>query len=122
MSENELRVTKLGKITVKHRRHIKGQIKEATLKYENGRWYICIVYELNENRQGEFSYGGLYVGIDVGITDFLTFSNGKVIAKPDLKKINGRIQYYQQKLDGKKEGGSNWKKKKEKQRSKRLLP
>ncbi|WP_296854100.1 hypothetical protein, partial [uncultured Methanobrevibacter sp.] len=77
MSENELRVTKLGKITVKHRRHIKGQIKEATLKYENGRWYVCIVYELDENRQGEFSYGGLYVGIDVGITDFLTFSNGK---------------------------------------------
>ena len=53
-----------------------------------------------------------------------------MIAKPNLKKINGRIQYYQQKLDGKKEGGSNWKKtlkktpqmdKKEKQRSKRLL-
>ena len=110
LSENELRVTKLGKITVKHRRHIKGEIKEVTLKYENGRWYVCIVYELDENRHGEFSYGGLYVGIDVGITDFLTFSNGKVIAKPDLKKINGRIQYYQQKLDGKKEGGSNWKK------------
>ena len=34
LSENELRVTKLGKITVKHRRHIKGKIKEATLKYD----------------------------------------------------------------------------------------
>ena len=110
LSENELRVTKLGKITVKYRRHIKGKIKEVTLKYENGRWYVCIVYELDENRQGEFSYGGLYVGIDVGITDFLTFSNGKVIAKPDLKKINGRIQYYQQKLDGKKEGDPTGKK------------
>ena len=102
LSENELRVTKLGKITVKHRKHIKGQIKEATLKYENGRWYICIVYELYENRHDEFSYGGLYVGIDFGLTDFLTFSNGKAIAKPDLKKINERIQYYQRKLDGKK--------------------
>ena len=102
LSENELRVTKLGKITVKHRKHIKGQIKEATLKYENGRWYICIVYELYENRHDEFSYGGLYVGIDFGLTDFLTFSNGKAIAKPALKKINERIQYYQRKLDGKK--------------------
>ena len=34
--------------------------------------------------------------IDVGLTDFLTFSNGKVIAKPDLKKINGKIQCNQQ--------------------------
>ena len=94
LSENKLWVNKLGIITVKCRRHINGKIKGATLKYENGRWYICIIYELNENRHGEFSHGGLYVGIDVGLTDFLTFSNGKVIAKPDLKKINGRIQYY----------------------------
>ena len=47
LSENELRVTKLGKITVKHRKHIKDKIKEATLKYENARWYVCIVYELD---------------------------------------------------------------------------
>ena len=40
----------------------------------------------------------LYIGIDLGLTDFLTFSNGKVIQKPDLKRINGRIRYYQQKL------------------------
>jgi putative transposase len=33
-----------------------------------------------------------------------------VIAKPDLKRINGRIQYYQQKLTRQKKGGSNWKK------------
>ncbi len=88
LSENKLWVNKLGIITVKCRRHINGKIKEATLKYENGRWYICIIYELNENRHGEFSHGGLYVGIDVGLTDFLTFSNGKVIAELDLKKIN----------------------------------
>ena len=65
-----------------------------------------------------------------GLTDFLTFSNGKVIPKPDLKRINGRIQYYNQKMARQKEGGSNWKKntkktasmdKQEKQRSKRLL-
>ena len=52
----------------------------------------------------------LYIGIDLGLTDFLTFSNGKVIQKPDLKRINGRIRYYQQKLSRQKEGGSNWKK------------
>jgi putative transposase len=104
------RINKLGHIQVKHKRDIDGKIKEATIKYENGRWYICIAYELDKNKAGEFSEHGLYVGIDLGITDFATLSNGKVIAKPDLKKINGRIIYYQQKLDRQKEGGSNWKK------------
>jgi len=72
---------------------------------------VCITYEVEKIQPMEtFSGSSLYVGIDVGLTDFLTFSNGKVIHKPDLKKINGRIQYYQQKLSCQKEGGSNWKK------------
>ena len=108
---NRFRINKLGYIEVKHKRDINGIIKEATIIKENGRWYICIAYELDKVEPREkFSALGLYVGIDLGVTDFLTFSNGKVISKPDLKRINGRIQYYQQKLARQKEGGSNWKK------------
>ena len=108
---NRFRINKLGYIEVKHKRDIDGKIKEATIIKENGKWFICIVYELDKiEPREEFSELGLYVGIDVGLTDFLTFSNGKVIPKPDLKKINGRIIHYQQKLDKQKEGGSNWKK------------
>jgi putative transposase len=108
---NILRLNKLGYIEVKHKRDIDGTIKDATILKKNGRWYICIVYELEKIEPREkFKDSGLYVGIDVGITDFLTFSNGKVISKPDLKRINGRIIHYQQKLNRQKEGGSNWKK------------
>ena len=110
-NENKLRINKIGYIEVKHKRDIDGKIKEATIKKENGRLFICIVYELEKiNPQEKFKECGLYVGIDVGLTDFLTFSTGRVIAKPDLKRINGRITYYQQKLARQKEGGSNWKK------------
>jgi putative transposase len=125
------RLNKLGYIEVKHKRDINGIIKEATILKENGKWFICIAYELKQIKPKEkFTGPGLYVGIDLGLTDFLTFSNGKVISKPDLKRINGRIQYYQQKLAKQKEGGSNWKKntkktpqvdKQEKQRCERLL-
>ena len=103
--ENLFRINKIGFIEVKYKRDIDGTIKEATIIKENGRWFLCIVYELDhvEPRE-EFKDSGLYVGIDVGLTDFLTFSNGKVIPKPDLKRINGRIQYYQQKLARQKEG------------------
>jgi putative transposase len=105
------RLNKLGYIEVKHKRDINGIIKEATILKENGKWFICIAYELEQIKpKEEFTGPGLYVGIDLGITDFLTFSNGKVIPKPDLKRINGRIRYYQQKLARQKEGGSNWKK------------
>jgi len=109
--DNKLRLNKLGYIEVKHKRDIDGKIKEATILKENGKWFVCIVYELEKIQPLEtFSGPSLYVGIDLGLTDFLTFSNGKVIHKPDLKKINRRIQYYQQKLARQKEGGSNWKK------------
>ena len=109
--DNKLRLNNLGYIEVKYKRDIDGKIKEATILKENGKWFVCIVYELDKIQPREkFSHNGLYVGIDVGLTDFLTFSNGKVIHKPDLKRINGRIRYYNQKLSRQKEGGSNWKK------------
>ena len=108
---DKLRLNKLGFIKVKHKRDINGKIKEATILKENGRWFVCISYELEKIPvKDDFPAHSLYVGIDVGLTDFLTLSNGKVIPKPDLKKINSRIKYYQQKLARQKEGGSNWKK------------
>ena len=129
--ENQFRINKLGYIKIEHKRDINGKIKEATIIKENGRWYICIVYELDKIKPMEKSkISGLHIGIDLGLTDFLTLSNGKTIPKPDLKKINKRIQHYQQKLAQQKEGGSNWKKntkkttqmdKQEKQCRKRLL-
>ena len=109
--DNRLRLNKLGYIEVKHKRDINGKIKEATILKENGRWFVCIVYEMEKiPLPSDFPQHDLYVGIDVGLTDFITFSNGKTIPKPDLKRINGRIQYYNQKLSRQKEGGSNWKK------------
>ena len=114
---NRLRLNKLGYIEVKHKRNINGKIKEATILKENGKWFVCIAYEIEKIQpELEFFEHDLYVGIDVGLTDFLTFSNGKTIQKPDLKKINGRIQHYQQKMARQKEGGSNWKKTRQKLR------
>ena len=110
-NDNVLRLNKLGYIEVKHKRDIDGKIKEVTIKYENERWYACIIYEMEKiEPRDEFSPLGIYVGIDVGIKDFLTFSTGKVIAKPDLKKINGKIISLQQKMSRQKYGGANWKK------------
>ena len=108
--KDKFRLNKIGYIKVKHKRNINGKIKEATIKKENGRWYVCIAYQLDKiNPREEFPHGH-YLGIDLGLTDFLTFSNGRVITKPDLKRINERIKYYTQKIARKKEGGSNWKK------------
>ena len=109
--DNRLRLNKLEYLEVKYKRDINGKIKEVTLLKENGRWFVCIIYEMEKIQpKDKFSHNGLYVGIDVGLTDFLTFSNGQTVPKLDLKRINGRIQYYQQKLARQKEGGSNWKK------------
>ena len=97
--DNRLRLNKLGHIEVKHKRDIDGKIKEATILKENGRWFVCIAYEMEKiPLPPNFPKHDLYVGIDVGLTDFITFSNGKTVPKPDLKRINGRMRYYNQKL------------------------
>ena len=58
--ENLFRINKIGYIEVKYKRDIDGKIKEATILKENGKWFVCIAYELEKiHPRDEFSYHGL---------------------------------------------------------------
>ena len=130
--ENKFRLNKLGYVKVEYKRDIDGIIKEATIIKQNGHWFLCIVYELEKIEPIEkFSEHGPYVGIDVGLTDFITFSNGKVIPKPDLKKNKRKNTILPAKTSPTKRRQIQLEKntqktptmdRKEKQHSKRLLP
>lgn len=108
IENGKLRLNKLGYITLKDNRKITGNIKQVTIKYENNRWYAHIIHE-TENIQ-KYPKTGKKIGIDVGIINFMTLSNGQVIKKPPLDKIDAKIIKYQQKMSQQKKYGSNWKK------------
>ena len=51
---NKLRLNKLGYVEVRYKRDIDGKIKEATVLKENGKWFVCIVYELEKIPKADF--------------------------------------------------------------------
>jgi putative transposase len=81
IENGRLVLSKIGSIKIVQHREILGKIKTTTIKKSStGKWYVCfscddiIPHVLPENI---FS-----VGIDVGIENFATFSDGSVIPNP----------------------------------------
>ena len=71
------------------------KINNVTVKRENGKYYAIVnikttVEELEKTNQN--------IGIDLGLKNLATLSNGQEIANLDLKKEETMIQKYQKKL------------------------
>lgn len=82
-----LEVSKLGKIKIKLHRPIDGEIKRLILKKEAGKWFACLQLE-KENY--ETIKRNKPIGIDLGISSFLTTSDNEKIENPkyyDKSKI-----------------------------------
>jgi putative transposase len=97
LENNKLRLPIFGLVKYKDTRKITGNILSATVKYENGRWFAVIncknvlVKPLPKTKNK--------VGIDLGLKDLMTFSNGEK-RKPitRLTKIESKIANLNQKL------------------------
>jgi len=93
---NHLALQGIGALKVKLHRPVEGAIKTVTLKREGARWFVvfsceCEVVLLEQT--------GRSVGIDVGLTDFLTTDTGDTVANPrPLKTVLGKLRRAQRKL------------------------
>jgi putative transposase len=79
MQGKQLSLSKIGNIRIKQHREITGKIKTCTIKNENGKFYAifsceCEAISLPETYQ--------QIGIDMGISSFLTTSKGQKIDNP----------------------------------------
>jgi putative transposase len=94
-----LEVSKIGKIKTKIHREIDGEIKRLTLKREAGKWFACIVIEKEDYEMIERHKP---IGIDLGVSYFLTNSNNEKIENPkyyDKSKLKlGKVQRKYSKL------------------------
>jgi len=78
--DGKLHLAKIGDIKIKLHRPIEGKIKQVTIKrYSTGKWFACFTTEVLPR---PLPSSGKYIGIDLGLADFATFSNGVKVPNP----------------------------------------
>ena len=99
-------IPKIGEMRwVKHR-PLKGKPESITISQDGDRWYCSVLceYEIKEQEKKTENV----VGIDIGLKEFCTLSNGIVINNPKyLKKYEEMLIKEQKKLSKKQKGSKN---------------
>lgn len=110
--DGELKLSKIGSIRVKMHRPLEGEIKTCTLKIDaSGNWSVSLSCELEPKPKAPKEES---VGIDVGLENFATLSNGKVIDNPRFFKKSEKILAKTQRKLSKLEKGTPERKKQRK--------
>ena len=108
--ENTIKLPKLGRVKAKIHRTFIGTIKNATISYtSSGKYFvsICVDSEIQE-----FHPAPGIVGLDLGIKDLCTCSDGSKFDGTDLTKLQSRLKRQQRSLSKKTKGSNNYKKQK----------
>jgi len=104
---NYLRLPKIGTIKLRLSRKVKGTIKNVTVSRRGKHWYASLCCELEQSLE---SATGSPVGIDLGVTNLITFSNGERVAPVDFTKLEHSKRKQQRILSRRKKGSGYWKK------------
>jgi len=109
ITNNGLKLSKIGTVKIKLHRPIKGKIKTCTIKKTaTGKWYACFSVECEPNPLPKNEKA---VGIDVGLEHFATLSNGGKIENPRFFKTDQKaLAKAQRKLSKLKKGSPEWQK------------
>ena len=119
--QNLVQLPKLGKVKAKLYRRFKGNIKQATISFENNHYWVSFQVEVKEPKA--LPKTTQCCGIDLGIKDFATIYSlekidGKHFSKVEnpkhLSKSKERIKFLQKNLSRKKKGSNNYAKAKAK--------
>ena len=85
----ELKLSKLGTIRVKMHRPIEGEVKTCTLRRNaSGDWDVSLSCEVNVESSTPKQEA---IGIDVGLENFATLSNGQEISNPRFFKNGEKV-------------------------------
>jgi len=112
---HKLQVPTIGTIRLKEKGYLptKSRVRSGTISYKAGRYYVSVFIELpeikSESPQGEG------IGIDLGIRDLATMSDGVIKLNinntPRVKKLDKKLRHEQRRLsrkyDFKKKRGEN---------------
>lgn len=110
---NMVVLPKVGGIKFIRSRRVKGKIRSATVSFESGKWFVSILCKVEHQPTSTATSA---VGIDMGIVNFATITDGKnhsTIAPINaFRASETRLAKVQRKLSRKVRFSSNWKKQK----------
>ena len=102
---NKLKLPKIGKVKFKKSQEIRGTIKTAAIKKENGLWYVSLTCEEDIR---PLPRTNSIIGLDLGIKSLVVSSNDEVYDNPrTLNKWSERLADAQRSLSRKTKGSNN---------------
>ncbi|RYG72459.1 transposase [Lentibacillus lipolyticus] len=109
--DKKIKLPKLGFVRFAKSREVKGRIMNATIRRNpSGKYFISI---LAETEVEHLEKTDSKVGIDVGLKDFATLSDGTIYGNPNfLRALEEKLAKAQRILSRRQIGSSNWNKQK----------
>lgn len=112
ITNRRIRLAKLGYVhyrtSTEYKKLLKtSKINNVTIKRENGKYYAIVNITTTVE---ELEKTGKSIGIDLGLKNLATLSNGQEITNLDLKREDEMIQKYQKKLSRQKYMSKNYQK------------
>ena len=102
IKDGKLNLSKIGNIKIILHRSIEGIIKTCTIKKDIDQWYVSFSCEIEEPIPIEVK---TKTGIDVGLIDLITLSNGEQIKPPKfLRESEDKLTQEQKRLSRKRKG------------------
>ncbi len=106
IESNKLKLSKIGLIKIKQHREIEGKIKTCTIKRDVDHWYVSFSVEID--KEIEHTKGECEIGVDVGLKELLTLSNGQKISPQKFyRKSENKIRTANKSLHRKNKGSNN---------------
>ncbi len=109
--DGKIVLPKLGSVKYFNSRPIKGELRRATIIKENNNYYISVLTK--QERETTVRTHDRQVGIDVGVSFFLTLSNGEQVENPrHILKYEKQLRIEQRSLARKVKGSKSRQKQK----------
>jgi putative transposase len=109
IKNNKIKLNKLGWVKFRGlNSSIADKIKSVTIEIgRDGKYYASVLYEADEVRKKQ-RIGSNIVGVDLGLKEFITVSNGEMIKGIDLKPLDRKIDQANRHLSRKKYGSNRY--------------
>ncbi|MFN8493717.1 MAG: transposase [Caldilineaceae bacterium] len=100
-----VKLSGIGRISVRWHRPIEGQIKTVRIIRKAGHWYVCFACEVEAQPLDPIDAS---VGLDVGLASMITTSDGEKKANPRwYRQAQVKLRVIQRRVARRKKGGSN---------------